>query len=97
MEVFEDFTIDKRDKKSFVTIKKREFNPELSAFSNLLLDLTDFRDRVRPIARDVAKLDASSSFQRRPVSEIEKAHAEFVQELRQEMGETQVPSGAESA
>jgi hypothetical protein len=43
-------------------IPKREFNPELSAFSNLTLDLIDFRDRVRPQARDMALLDASRPY-----------------------------------
>lgn len=78
MEVFEDFTVDRQDHKKYVMIKKREFNPELSAFSNLLLDLADFRDRVRPMARDIAKLDASKSLQPRHVSELEKERAEFV-------------------
>ena len=49
MEAFEDFTIDKTDYKSYTMIPKREFNPELSAFSNLVLDLIDFKDRVRPL------------------------------------------------
>jgi hypothetical protein len=39
MEIFEDFTVDKGDDKAYAMIKKREFNPELSAFSNLVLDL----------------------------------------------------------
>lgn len=59
MEVFEDFTVDKGDDKAFAMIRKREFNPELSAFSNLVLDLQDFKQRVRPLARSIAKLDAS--------------------------------------
>ena len=61
MEVFEDFTVDKSDKKSYALIAKREFNPELSAFSNLLLDLVDFKDRVRPMAKDITLLDVPAN------------------------------------
>jgi hypothetical protein len=38
-------------------IQKREFNPELSVVSNVILDLVDFRDRVRPLARDLTLMD----------------------------------------
>lgn len=78
-------------------IAKREFNPEVSAFSNLLLDLQDFKQRVRPLARNVAKLDASRKYQRIPVSELEAAHDEFVKELRTLRGESKIPAAAESA
>lgn len=40
-------------------IKKREYNPELSVFSNLVLDLQDFKDRVRPLAKDIALMDVT--------------------------------------
>jgi len=56
IEVFEDFTIDHTPKK-MVQIPKRELNPELSVFSNLALDLVDFRQRVKPLAQDMAMLD----------------------------------------
>jgi hypothetical protein len=62
MEVFEDFTIDRNDYKSYTMIPKREFNPELSAFSNLLLDFVDFKDRVRPLARDISLMDVSNKY-----------------------------------
>ena len=62
MEVFEDFSTQKFDPKSFATIAKREFNPELSAFSNVVLDLVDFRERVRPLARDLTLMDATRKF-----------------------------------
>jgi len=62
MEIFEDFTVEKGDKGGYTMIPKREFNPELSAFSNLLLDLVDFRDRVKPMANDLARLDASRTY-----------------------------------
>ena len=57
MEIGEDYSINRApsemmnaegEMKEYTTIPKREFNPELSAFSNLVLDLADFRDRVRP-------------------------------------------------
>lgn len=62
MECFKDFTISEHDDKSYYMIPKREFNPELSAFSNLILDLVDFKDRVRPLARDISLLDATHKF-----------------------------------
>lgn len=59
IEAFQDFTIKQSDDKAYALIPKREFNPELSAFSNLILDLVDFKDRVRPMARDISLLDAT--------------------------------------
>jgi hypothetical protein len=61
-------------------IPKREFNPELSAFSNLILDLVDFKDRVRPVARDISLLDTTSRYQARKVDEEIISNA-FRQEL----------------
>lgn len=69
-EVYEDFTIGKADPGTYAMIAKREFNPELSAFSNLLLDLSDFRDRVKPMANDLARLDASRTYQRQNAHEV---------------------------
>jgi hypothetical protein len=69
MEAFQDFTRYNFDEKAYVLIPKREFNPELSAFSNLILDLVDFKDRVRPVARDISLLDTTSRFQARKVDE----------------------------
>ena len=43
-------------------IEKREFNPVLSAFSNVVLDLVDFRDRVRPLARDLTLMDVTRKY-----------------------------------
>jgi len=60
MEIFEDFTIDKGDKKEYIMIDKREHNPELSVFSNMVLDLVDFKDRVRPLSNDIAMLEFSA-------------------------------------
>jgi len=49
MELFEDFTVSKADLKQYAMIEKREYNPELSAISNMVLDIVDFKDRVRPL------------------------------------------------
>lgn len=53
-------------------IKKREYNPELSVFSNLVLDLTDFKDRVRPLAKDMSLVDAQRGYQKKSVEELEQ-------------------------
>merc|ERR1719454_634642 len=57
MEIFEDFSADPLKGKGHAMIQKREYNPELSSFNNLLLDLIDFKDRVRPLANDLALMD----------------------------------------
>lgn len=57
MEIFEDFTIDRGDNKIYVMIEKREYNPELSVISNMVLDLIDFKDRVRPLSKDISMLE----------------------------------------
>jgi len=92
MEIFDDLTVDKTDAKEFALIKKREFNPELSAFSNLLLDLTDFKDRVRPLARDIALLDVSRKHQRRPAVEVEEVREEYMRTLKRDAGEKVSPA-----
>lgn len=51
-------------------IQKREYNPELSLFSNLVLDLVDFKDRVRPLARDVALMDVSRVYQKQNINKL---------------------------
>ena len=60
MEIFKDFTIDRGDNKTYVMIEKREYNPELSVISNMVLDLVDFKDRVRPLSRDISMLEKAS-------------------------------------
>lgn len=62
-------------------IAKREFNPELSAFSNLALDLVDFRDRIRPAARDIALMDASRTYQRHSAEDWEDARRQIYTEI----------------
>ena len=67
-EVFEDYTESGRvDMKDYVMIQKREYNPELSLFSNLVLDLVDFKERVRPLARDIALMDVTRKYQKQNV------------------------------
>jgi hypothetical protein len=41
----------------YAMIPKREHNPELSVFSNMVLDLVDFKDRVRPMSKDISMLE----------------------------------------
>lgn len=57
MEIFNDYSVEKQDFKKYVMIAKREYNPELSIFSNMVLDLVDFKDRVRPLGADIAMLE----------------------------------------
>ena len=67
-------------------IPKREFNPELSAFSNLLLDLVDFKDRVRPLANDLACMDVSRKYQKYNITELENERAETIREIEKISG-----------
>lgn len=78
MEIFEDHSLAKHDFKDYAMIKRREFNPELSAFSNLLLDLVDFKDRVRPMARDIALMDVSRQYQKLKVGEVDRQSFEAI-------------------
>lgn len=64
MEIFEDFTVDKMDQKDFAMIQKREYNPELSVVSNMALDIVDFKDRVRPLTKDLAQLEYADKYQK---------------------------------
>lgn len=59
IEVFTDYSrVDlQQDGKRYVTIPKRHHDPELSFMNNLYLDLIDFRDRVKPLANDLALMD----------------------------------------
>jgi len=58
------------DHKDYMMIKKREYNPELSVFSNFVLDLQDFKDRVRPLARDISLMDVTRQYQKINMSHI---------------------------
>ena len=77
MEIFEDFTVDRADNKHFVLIGKREYNPELSVFSNLALDLVDFKDRVRPLSKDISMLEQARLYQKRNVTQMLDKQAQF--------------------
>lgn len=66
-EIFKDYTEFQQDPKDFVMIHKREHNPELSLFSNVVLDLVDFKDRVRPLARDIALMDVTRPYQKQNI------------------------------
>lgn len=45
-------------------IAKREYNPELSILGNMVLDLVDFKDRVRPVSKDIAMLEFAQKYQK---------------------------------
>lgn len=81
MECFEDFTIQKHENKTYAMIAKREFNPELSALSNMVLDLVDFKDRVRPLANDLTLMDVTSKHQRTSMQELDSIRAEMMAEI----------------
>ena len=68
MEIFEDFTIDNTDYKKSFAIPKREYNPELSVMSNMVLDLVDFKDRIRPLSHDVSMLEQAKRYQKHSAS-----------------------------
>ena len=73
MECFTDYSVSPMDNKGHAMVPKREFNPELSAIGNVLLDLADFRDRVRPMAKDLALMDVANKYQRVNIDEVEMA------------------------
>ena len=77
MEIFEDHTVDKMDAKDFVMIEKREYNPTLSVFSNMVLDLVDFKDRVRPLSKDIAMMEKSLKYQKQNVDTLVTEKQDF--------------------
>lgn len=79
MEIFEDHTVDPTDQKQFVTIEKREYNPELSVLSNMVLDLVDFKDRVRPLSNDIAMLEHANKYQKQNASQMLDTHDKYDQ------------------
>lgn len=85
MEIFEDFTIDRTDKKDYAMIPKREYNPELSVLSNMVLDLVDFKDRVRPLSKDVSMLEQAKQYQKQSaytVLEDKEKFRQLAEEVR---------------
>jgi len=86
MEIFEDHTVLKQDNKQFAMITKREHNPELSVMSNMVLDLVDFKDRVRPLSRDISMMEATNTHQKQNATELLAHKREFenmLSEMRQ--------------
>lgn len=69
-EIYEDYTMKNVDSKEYMMIPKREHNPELSLFSNFLLDLQDFKDRVVPLAHDITLDEVSQRYQRHSAKDI---------------------------
>jgi seryl-tRNA synthetase len=74
-------------------IQKREFNPELSLVGNLLLDIVDYRERVVPLANDLALLDATRKYQRVSVDELERERNEFINQMGSSKGDKGYSSG----
>jgi len=83
MEIFEDPTVDQQDFKQFYMIQKREYNPELSIFSNMVLDLVDFKDRIRPLSKDISMLESATKYQKANVEKMQAKNAEFRQLLNE--------------
>lgn len=85
MELFRDFTVVEGDEKFSVQIQKREFNPQLSVFQNMVLDVVDFKDRVRPIANDIAMWESSMKYQKQSAKEIrsmDRTKAKFIEKAK---------------
>ena len=89
MEIFEDHTVNKLDNKDYVMIEKREYNPTLSVFSNMVLDLVDFKDRVRPLSKDIAMIESTVKYQKMNAEQMLNERAEF-RRLVERGGETPV-------
>lgn len=83
MELFEDYSVDKLDHKLFMTIAKREYNPELSVFSNMVLDLVDFKDRVRPLSNDIALMEQANKYQKQNVQQMLDERANFEEMIKE--------------
>jgi len=86
MEIFEDHTVEVQDMKQAIMIEKREYNPELSVLSNMVLDLVDFKDRVRPLSNDIAMLEAAGKYQKQNASQLLDDIAEYQQTVRDILG-----------
>lgn len=77
MEIFHDYTVDPADNKEYVLIEKREYNPELSVLSNMVLDLVDFKDRVKPLSKDIAMLEQARKYQKQNAAQMLDERAQF--------------------
>ena len=93
LEIFEDFSRADltQDGKKVFTIPKRHHDPELSFMKNLYLDLVDFRDRVKPLANDLALMDETSVYQSQTMKKEETSEAkpstESIPEQKEEASE----------
>jgi len=79
MEIFEDHTVDKLVPKRHIMIEKREYNPELSVVSNMVLDLVDFKDRVVPLTRELAQAEYAEKHQKHSAQQKQDDRKRFVQ------------------
>lgn len=95
MEIFEDFTVDKGDLKKYVMIDKREYNPELSVLSNMVLDLVDFKDRVRPLSQDIAMLEEARNYQKDSANNVLERDAR-IQRMKDEILHGKAPEKVEA-
>jgi hypothetical protein len=82
MELFEDYSVDKLDHKNYMMIEKREYNPELSVFSNMVLDLVDFKDRVKPLSNDIAMMEQANKYQKQNVNQMLDERKNFNQMIQ---------------
>lgn len=81
MEIFEDHTVDKLQPKRHMMIEKREYNPELSVISNMVLDLVDFKDRVVPLTRELAQAEYAEKHQKHSAQQKQDDRARFMQRV----------------
>ena len=97
MEIFEDHTVDKLVPKRHIMIEKREYNPELSVLSNMVLDLVDFKDRVIPLTRELAQAEYAEKHQKHNAQQKQDDKARFMQRIQaMKAGETFVDEGYSS-
>ena len=97
MEIFEDHTVDKLVPKRHIMIEKREYNPELSVISNMVLDLVDFKDRVVPLTRELAQAEYAEKHQKHSAQKKQDDKERFMQRIEKiRSGETLVDEGYSS-
>lgn len=63
----------------------------MSGLNNLLLDLVDFKDRVRPLANDLSLLDTSRAYQSRPMTQAFGSHNEAAHGITKEQLDAMSP------
>jgi len=80
MELFTDYSAGGSIPKAHFMIPKREYNPQLSAISNMMLDLVDFKDRVRPLSNDIARIEQAVQHQKMSTSMRKEQVSEALKE-----------------